>query len=117
MEKETLEEVANRLATMIHSRSTDAWYLYKDGIIKGIEWQAEQFFKDDAIQTLEKGIELLLKKQERMYSEEELIRIIKSYQNKPIIVENQLTNKRITSRNWEFDTEYFDNWFEQFKKK
>jgi hypothetical protein len=54
---------------------------------------------------------------QKMYSEEEIKQIIKSCQNKPIIVENQLTNKRVTSRNWEFDDEYFDKWFEQFKKK
>jgi hypothetical protein len=52
-----------------------------------------------------------------MHSDEEVKEILKHCQNKPIIVENQLTNKRVTSRNWEFDTEYFDKWFEQFKKK
>jgi hypothetical protein len=86
--QETLEEAAERLWLNPTSQLTS-----KKSFIQGAKWQAE-----------------------RMYNEEEVIKIIKSCQNKPIIVENQLTNRRKTSRNWEFDTEYFDKWFEQFKK-
>jgi hypothetical protein len=50
--QETLEESANRLATMIHSRSTDAWYLYKDGIIKGIEYQAKRMYSEEEVQLI-----------------------------------------------------------------
>jgi hypothetical protein len=44
MKNETLEEAAERLATNGHSRSTSAWYLYKDGIIAGAKWQAERMY-------------------------------------------------------------------------
>jgi hypothetical protein len=55
--QETLEEAANRLATMIHSRSTDAWYLYKDGIIKGIEYQAKRMYsEEDLLSAFEAGM-------------------------------------------------------------
>jgi hypothetical protein len=71
---------------------------HRKSFIKGAKWQAEQLFKDDAIQTLEKGLALLLKKQERMYSEEEVLQLLLRLQQ----------------------TESYDNlysWFEQFKKK
>jgi hypothetical protein len=41
--------------------------------ISGAKWQAEQLFKDDVIQTLEKCIAFLLKKQEKSYTEEEFL--------------------------------------------
>ena len=43
--KETLEEAAERLATNRHSRSTSAWYLYKNGIIEGAKWQTERMYE------------------------------------------------------------------------
>jgi len=47
MKQETLEEAAERLATNGHSRSTSAWYLYKDGIIAGAKWQAEKMYSEE----------------------------------------------------------------------
>jgi hypothetical protein len=44
--KETLEETAERLATNRHSRSTSAWYLYKNGIIEGAKWQEERMYSE-----------------------------------------------------------------------
>ena len=43
------------------------------GFILGAKWQAEQLSTDDAIQTLKKGIALLLKRQEKMFSKEEVM--------------------------------------------
>ena len=45
--QETLEETAERLATNRHSRSTSAWYLYKNGIIEGAKWQAERSYSEE----------------------------------------------------------------------
>ena len=45
--QETLEETAERLATNRHSRSTSAWYLYKNGIIEGAKWQAEKMYSEE----------------------------------------------------------------------
>ena len=51
-------------------------FSYDKGLEDGAKWQSEQLFKDDAIQTLEKCLALLLKKQEKMYSEEEVLEMI-----------------------------------------
>jgi hypothetical protein len=83
--QETLEEAAERLsknAYKKHSVKDDKLSLdeqiqrsggfivgFKEGMIEGAKWLAEQLSKDDAIQTLEKGIALLLRKQEKMYNE------------------------------------------------
>jgi hypothetical protein len=73
----------------------------------GAKWQAEQLFKDDVIQTLEKGIALLLKKQERMYGEEEVLDIQEEW---------GIFNETQDSFNGKDDLT-FKEWFEQFKKK
>jgi hypothetical protein len=83
--QETLEEAVERLsknAYKKHSVKDDKLSLdeqiqrsggfivgFKEGMIEGAKWLAEQLSKDDAIQTLEKGIALLLRKQEKMYNE------------------------------------------------
>ena len=70
--QETLEEAAYRYENSFNeSDGTESV-----DFIEGAKWQAEQLFKDDAIQTLEKALRLLLKNQERMYSEEEVLSII-----------------------------------------
>jgi hypothetical protein len=51
-------------------------YDFRDASLEIAKWQAEQLYKDDVIQTLEKGLALLLKKQERMYTPEEVIEIV-----------------------------------------
>jgi hypothetical protein len=60
---------------------------YQNGFIDGAKWQSEQ-----------------------MFSREEVVDIIKKLESFPIIYENQLTGKRTTNRNWEFDNT--DNWFD-----
>jgi hypothetical protein len=97
--KETPEEAAERL----WNTSGNVGIVSKNSFIKGAKWQAEQFFKDEAIQTLEKGIELLLKKQERMYSEEEVISLLNDFAQHLIFNKNSSLN--------------IIEWFEQFKKK
>jgi hypothetical protein len=67
--QETLEEAAEKYV----KSTADNDPVRILSFIQGAKWQAEQLFKDDAIQTLEKGLALLLKKQERMYSEEEVM--------------------------------------------
>jgi hypothetical protein len=83
MNKETLKEAAeiwvnNRFTKQIcGDESYPDIHASKEGIVEShilfTKCQAELFFKDDAIQTLEKGIAILLKRQEKMYSEEEFL--------------------------------------------
>jgi hypothetical protein len=85
---------------------------------EGAKWQAEQLFKDDAIQTLEKGLALLLKKQERMYSEQEVFELITNCllaTGKAIKAEmkNIMTNDAYI----EFSGSDLEKWFKQNKKK
>ena len=47
-------------------------YSFKDGA----KWQAEQLFKDDAIKTLETSMAFLLNKMSKMYSEEEVLKLL-----------------------------------------
>jgi hypothetical protein len=77
MKQETLEKAAKN-AYKKHSVKDDVLSLDEQiqrsggfivGFKEGANWQAEQLYKDDVIQTLEKGIALLLKKQEKMYSD------------------------------------------------
>ena len=78
---------------------------YESFIIAGAKWQSKQLFENETIQTLEKCIELLLKKQEKTYSEEEVL---------------ELLNKRedyINSEDDIFNYKSNKEWFEQFKKK
>ena len=96
--QETLEEAAEKY-TKIFSLDGGHRSYAGQGFIDGAKWQAEQLFKDDAIQTLEKGLALLLKKQERMYSEEEVLNIILKFND---------------DKPGGFDA---SGWFEQNKKK
>lgn len=107
MEKETLEEAAEnygwRIKTNSFSDKVKANELAesaKQDFIAGASWQAEQ--------TLERSISLLLKKQEKMYSEEELKSAFKigfdiGY-GSPV---SELDLKE----------EHCTKWFEQLKKK
>jgi hypothetical protein len=86
MNKQLLKEVANKLypinntGSMFMANREEVNNSYRqEGFIEGARWQAEQFFKDDTIQTLEKGITILLKRQERMYSEEEVFKILENF--------------------------------------
>jgi hypothetical protein len=107
--QETLEEAAENFMSknteeFDFRRNSKFWNFGMKLIKFGAQWQAKQLFKDDAIQTLEKGLALLLKKQERMYSEEEVYELLKTYRNS-IVEVNPI------------DIIYLDKWFEQFKKK
>jgi Icc-related predicted phosphoesterase len=66
--QETLEETAERLATNRHSRSTSAWYLYKNGIIEGAKWQSERMYsEEDMKSTIEKTVEQCNKMMQESY--------------------------------------------------
>lgn len=73
--QETLEEFSKRIS---NDEANKKYYSldYQDGIFYGIEigakWQADKVFNDDVIQTLEKALAILLKRQERMYNENEV---------------------------------------------
>jgi hypothetical protein len=74
--QETLEEAAEKFrsenpGTMQGGNNTKILNTFKSGA----KWQQEpeQFFSDDRVKTLEKSIEYLLKRQEKMYSEEEVL--------------------------------------------
>jgi len=109
LKQETLKEVANKLypinntGSMFMANREEVNNSYRqEGFIEGTRWQAEQFFKDDAIQTLEKGITILFKRQERMYSEEEIKNLFNRY------------NEFIAHH----DIEEWQDWIDkQFKKK
>jgi hypothetical protein len=87
--KETLEEAAEKLYLshenneLLYGHSEDLQLAYKAGILDGAKWQAE-----------------------RMYSEEEVIKLFKQYQNAfPLHRGIQVLDSEFTE------------WFEQFKKK
>jgi len=84
MEKqETIEKAAEKTFTPAYTN----YKVRRHGFIEGAKWQSEQ-----------------------MFSREEVVDIIKKLESFPIIYENQLTGKRTTNRNWEFDNT--DNWFD-----
>lgn len=64
---------------------------------------------------VDKNNEITIKEIKDSWNREEVIKLIKSSQNIPIIIENQLTERRTTCRKWEFDNQdnWFDNWIEQ----
>jgi hypothetical protein len=94
MKQETLEEATKRYATDMSGTYYEDLY---NAFINGAKWQQEQLFKDDAIKTLEKGLKLLLKKQETMYSKEEVLEIVIKC---PYVLPTDIKN-----------------WFKQLKKK
>jgi hypothetical protein len=112
---ETLEEAAQKYQSSFEEGATGTESI---DFIAGAKWQAEQLFKDDAIQTLEKGLALLLKKQERMYSEGEVFELITNCllaTGKAIKAEmkNIMTNDAYI----EFSGSDLEKWFKQNKKK
>jgi hypothetical protein len=105
--QETLEQAAetcvlsNSDMRATHSMGEFAEFTFKEGA----KWHAEQLSKDEAIQTLEKGLALLLKKTEGMYSEEEVRRISLDFFYHWYNAKGSNTEQG------------FDKWFQQFKKK
>jgi hypothetical protein len=100
-EEETLEKAFEKWSDEVKS------YTKYDVLKFGAKWQAEQLYKDDAIQTLEKGLALLLKKQERMYSEEDLRQAFRDGQSNMHYSDIFGLDSSLTEQQW----------FEQFKKK
>jgi len=100
MSNETLEEAAKKQWGNVHRVGVLAFQ-------EGAKWQAEKLFKDDAIKTLEAGISLLLKKQEKMYSEEDLREAFRQGENNMDYSDTYGFDSKLTEQQW----------FEQFKKK
>ena len=102
----TLEEAAERIYTTELVMDVDISEDLQSAFINGVKWQQEpeQFFNDDRVKTLEKGIEYLLKRQERMYSEEEVLELLEKIQQQVAIDYND-------------EFLFAKEWFEQFKKK
>lgn len=69
--QETLEEAATKYLHSVADGKRYTGYADED-FINGAKWQADKVFNDDAIQTLEKALAILLKRQESMYSEKEV---------------------------------------------
>ena len=105
MKQETIEEVAERIYTTELVMDVDISEDLQSAFINGVKWQQEpeQFFNDDRVKTLEKGIEYFLKRQERMYSEEEVLELLEK-------IQQQVAN----DYNYEFL--FAKEWFEKFKK-
>ena len=112
--KDTLEEAAEKYANeweeihpTLDPEDMTPIEVSKIDFIAGAKWQAEQLYKDDAIQTLEKGLALLLKKQERMYSEEDLRQAFRDGQSNMHYSDIFGLDSSLTEQQW----------FENFKKK
>jgi hypothetical protein len=105
MKQETIEEVAERIYTTELVMDVDISEDLQSAFINGVKWQQEpeQFFNDDRVKTLEKGIEYFLKRQERMYSEEEVLELLEKIQQQVAIDYND-------------EFLFAKEWFEQFKK-
>jgi hypothetical protein len=105
MKKETFEEAAEIKFNVFQKENPivpkNHIQPFKLGFINGAKWQQEpeQFFSDDRVKTLEKSIEYLLKRQERMYSEEEVLAFAK------------------WMHDYKGDINKVEELFEQFKKK
>lgn len=99
--QKTLEEAAENYS--IYNEQINK--AIQEAVKFGAKWQAEQLYKDDIIQTLEKALALVLKKQERMYREEEVIELLYKRED------------YINSEDNIFDYKSIKEWFEQFKKK
>ena len=103
--QETFEEArANSYIDFAKSNEDVSAYSFVAGWDKGAKWQQEpeQFFSDDRVKTLEKSIEYLLKRQERMYSEEEVINFLQEMNDLPTTFEGKIDIRE---------------WFKKFKKK
>lgn len=68
--QETLEEAALKHCDMLDKFPAliNPLFSFKEGA----KWQADKVFNDDVIETLEKALAILLKRQERMYNENEV---------------------------------------------
>lgn len=123
--QETVEQVVKRIAletfNETFSKFPNGGKISNETIIDvltlffrlGSEWQQkpEQFFNDDRVKTLEKGIEYLLKAQESMYSEEQVKMLMFDFyydMSHKMNVPKNLISENATN---------VDEWFKQHKKK
>jgi hypothetical protein len=96
LNQETLEEAAKNYAIKKRQRkhlSNREFDLCQGDFINGAKWQHEQFFNDDRVKTLEKGMEYLLKRQETMFSGDEVYDIlihhtVELFKKEPITLED-----------------------------
>jgi len=111
-EPETLEEAAES-----YRKEYDTLPVVRfNAFIAGGKWQAEQLLKDDAIQTLEKSLALVIDKQKRMYSEEEVLEILQKWSMYQVDIElNKLNIKELNDALKK--TLSYKEWFGQIKKK
>ena len=93
LNQETLEEAAEKYS----KRSSASVFQenHKKDFINGAKWQQEheQFFNDDRVKTLEKSMEYLLKRQETMFSGDEVYDIlihhtVELFKKEPITLED-----------------------------
>lgn len=68
--QETLEEAAKKHAFNFYEKEDRI--VGEQSFIQGTKWQAERMLMSDAIKTLETGLEIVLRKNEKMYSYDEL---------------------------------------------
>ncbi len=108
MEKETLEEAMNQNG--YHESDYDK--IWREGVEFGTKWQAEQLFKDDAIKTLETCMAFLLKKIERMYSEEEVFRLTLD----ALDLGMRIRQDQLRGHSEKSGKELHEEWFDQSKK-
>ena len=123
--QETVEEVAKKIASETFNETFSKYprggKLSNETLIDvltlffrlGSEWQQkpEQFFNDDRVKTLEKGIEYLLKAQESMYTEEQVKMLMFDFyydMSHKMNVPKNLISENATN---------VDEWFKQYKKK
>ena len=115
--KETLEKVCDKVLNYLlpdckKQMSVIQYSNAMDALKSIADWQAKQLFKDDAIQTLEKGLGLLLKKQQTMYSEEDMMKAVRFGELYKSENSKSLFEKKGTT-----PTEVLKKWFKQFKNK
>jgi hypothetical protein len=102
--KETLEEVAQNKFGLVNPILGKSNYRmgYERGLIEGAKWQQESTLEQiDQTNPILKGSTALVYKQERMYSEEEVLKILVEHGN------FLYNGEELT----------LSDWFEQFKKK
>jgi hypothetical protein len=112
--QETIEEAAERLYPYeigygVYDRNCEIDF-ERERFIEGAKWQQEpeQFFNDDRVKTLERGIEYLLKKQDKnKYSEEEVDKMFETL--KLYSVKNVATITNVDL--------FISSWKREFKKK
>jgi hypothetical protein len=104
MKKETLEDTAKKFTENLYYKVGDAdefngepLAVY-DAFIAGANYQAERMYSEEPKPTI-KQVDYVAKKQERMYSEEEVLELLLSRPG-PYLTDEEIKE-----------------WFEKFKKK